>query len=325
MKSRSAFTILRLAASITLLWVVLRYVDLEPVLQAVRRADLRMVLLGIGTFLVSFAVFAKRLQALLRITGQHVPYLRLLGINFVGAFFSLLLPTTVGGDVARVYKLSRRATVGSHGLTCILVDRILGLSTLLLMAIVALVLGRSVVPESELMVVSAIGLGLLVGGLLLLVGLSRIQIRAPDPEAEKPESWRARLQSVQESFLTLTSDPTRLSGAMLLSILGQIISVYSVSVLAEALGIDIPTGLFFIVVPVVWLVVSVPITIGGLGARESAYILLLGRLGIASAPAVALSLLIYSCYLVCGFIGATGMMLGAILGTREHPDPVGHV
>lgn len=323
MRSKAVYTSVRIAISVALLAGVLSFVDIGPVIRAVRRADPALVLLGGGIFLVGFTVFAARLQVLLSITGQQVRYLRLLGINFVGAFFSLLLPTTVGGDIARVYKLSRDTKIGPHGLTSVLVDRVIGLLTLLLMAAVALLAGRSLIPESEFMVATAIGFGLIAFLVVVLFALSRIRFQTPDDGRLEPRGWSARWRSIQESIRILISDPARLTKALLLSLLGQTISVVSVASLARAVNIEVRTEMFFVIVPVVWLVVSVPITIGGLGAREGALVFLLGRLGVDPTAAVALSILIYTCYLICGLVGGTGIVVGLLSRSRGRSQSLG--
>ena len=74
-----------------------------------------------------------------------------------------------------------------------------------------------------------------------------------------------------------------------LSVLNQLLVVLVLLMLAPALGIHLPTFQFIVVLILVFLVASLPISLGGLGAREGAMMALLLPLGVDAAAILALS------------------------------------
>jgi hypothetical protein len=63
-------------------------------------------------------------------------------------------------------------------------------------------------------------------------------------------------------------------------------------------------------IPVVAIAQVLPLSVSGLGLREGALVLLLAPLGVASAQAVALGLLLYSMNLVVSLLGAPAFAVG---------------
>lgn len=61
-------------------------------------------------------------------------------------------------------------------------------------------------------------------------------------------------------------------------------------ILSLAIGLQIPLDYLFLVVPISFLVTMLP-SINGIGFREGAFVVLLGRIAISNAEAISLSFL----------------------------------
>jgi uncharacterized membrane protein YbhN (UPF0104 family) len=81
----------------------------------------------------------------------------------------------------------------------------------------------------------------------------------------------------------------RLGELLLLSIAAQVIVVVAVYVIGRALGMTVSLWYFFVIVPLIGLVESVPVSIYGIGLRDVSYVYLLGLVGVSKPQALSLS------------------------------------
>jgi len=91
-------------------------------------------------------------------------------------------------------------------------------------------------------------------------------------------------------FNSLKAKKGLVAKAFLLSLLTQLLNFTKVIILAYAMGEHIPLLIFFIFLPIVMTVTSLPISISGLGLREGSVVLLFGLIGIKPEVATALAL-----------------------------------
>jgi uncharacterized membrane protein YbhN (UPF0104 family) len=99
---------------------------------------------------------------------------------------------------------------------------------------------------------------------------------------------------------------------LFISFIAQAIEIWSVLLMARALGIQSESVYFFVFIPLIWLVTMLPISLNGLGLREGAFAFFFGQVGMISTEAVALSLLVYSCRLLAGLLGGVVFMQSSI-------------
>ena len=129
--------------------------------------------IALALYLVGVALRAWRWQGLLAVLGQHARLTRLTELYFVGMFFNLVLPTSVGGDAVRVWYLARlergrpapgRATAA---FLSVLAERGSGVVVLAVVACVAALLCPVPLPAWVRLAVLAVGCGLGAGVLTL--------------------------------------------------------------------------------------------------------------------------------------------------------------
>ena len=214
---------------------------------------------------------------------------------FIGMFFGIAIPSTLGIDGTRALYLGRNPPGATRALSTVVGDRVIGLVTLMTVAALALVFG----PSGDLPPFLAAGLGILSSSCLLA------WLAAPTLAARLPEGNRLR-ELIRGDLLPLFRHPKLLGKAFGLSLLVHLLHIAGQKYLTDALGIEVSWGFIAIYHPLIVLATAVPITIGGFGLREAAYALLLPFAGIPLGDAIVLSLLWWS-------IGALGGLLGGIL------------
>jgi glycosyltransferase 2 family protein len=294
---------LRLVLSAALLALLFRLVDGAAL--ATMLASLRpgVLLAGFALFVASIAIGTVRWQMLLRAAGERIGFWRLLGINLVGGFFSMFLPTAVGGDVARMYEVAGDAGARTRSVSTVLFDRAVGLASLVAVGLAAAVVGRRDVGGQAVLVVAAVAAGLAIAGWLFFD--DRLVRRVAGPVFRLPVVRRGAptARELYRSVHDLGRERPLLARTFAVSVAVQMTEIGSAVLIARALGIGVPAAYFFVFMPVVWVVTMVPVSLNGLGVREGAFVFFLQRVGTTSAEAVALSLLVYACRVVTAVAG----------------------
>ena len=317
--NRSFVVAAKLAVSATLLALLVSRTDLSEVWTAVRSADWALLGAAFLLFYVGYSIVASRWRILLAALGAKVPFWFLFRSFMVAVFFNNFLPSTVGGDAMRMYDSWRSGVSKTSAVTVVVVDRYMGLLALLLFALCGLALGaHRGFGESKLGFVVVIGAAAACAGLLVLIFLPRAVVGL---SGEVPAIVPARmvdvLNRIASSLQTFAARRDALSMAMLLSVALQANVIVYHWLVAVAFGLDVSLTAFFLIVPVALVVMMIPISINGIGVRESVFVVLLGTQGVSEAAGLAYAWLVYSFLLMQGLIG------GLVFALRsEQRDPV---
>ena len=102
--------------------------------------------------------------------------------------------------------------------------------------------------------------------------------------------------------------PRLITGLLGLGVLYQVLALLALVLVAWTVGVELSFALAAVVAPIVIMATLMPISVGGLGVREGAFVLLLGEAGIGGAQATVVSLLSAAAVLLAG---AAVMLLAA--------------
>ena len=97
--------------------------------------------------------------------------------------------------------------------------------------------------------------------------------------------------------------------ALLLSFLFQFFSIIYVFFIAKAVGVPVDIVYLFLVVPLITLFLMLPISINGIGLRETAFILFFTSIGISSVSALAVSFLSFVVLIIISAFGGVVFLL----------------
>lgn len=302
-RPRPALRWARVGLGIALLGVLLSRVDFGRL--SVRWSGLLVAGAGAGVVLLLTAqgVSALRWRTLLGPGAVAWPYA--FRLYLIAAFFSLFLPTAVGGDVVRAAAAGKSLGRAGHVIGTVLLDRALGVVALLVFLLVGLgVAGRADLrlgwrpsPQAWLIGLAAAG----------AAGLLAHRFREPLLRRFRP------LAEIGAAATDLARRPRRLAAALALGFGAQAAYVLAWLVLARSLGLGVPASSFLLTVPIVSLSTMIPLTLSGVGVREGAWILLLRPYGVPDADALTLSLVYFGCWML---VAAVGGLLFAWRGTQ---------
>lgn len=297
MKKSRITTLARIAVSAALIVWILRKAPLGEVLEALRSADLRFVLLALALNPLGYWSSVSRWRLLIRSQGGDAPFGFLVRSFLVGVFFNNLLPSTIGGDAVRAYDTSRSGIGRASAVAIVIVDRFIGLLALILFAGVGLLLSGRLTDRVPALYGWVAGGAVVLGWIAALLFLpSR---RAPDLLAR----LGPRFKKVSDALFAFQGKGAVLAKAFGWSLILQTLVVLNGWLLSKALHVPISLPYFFLIVPLAVFVMMIPVSINAIGVRESVWAFFFAAFGVASATAVAVAWLDYGLVLIQALVG----------------------
>lgn len=293
---------LGVAVSAVLLWVAVRGVNLDEVLQQLRQVQLVWLIPVLASIVVRFWLTALRWQLLLRPT-KRIGIHRLFAITLIGFMANNVLPARLG-EFVRAYALGRsEALPASLPFATIVIERIFDGFTLL----VFLVGGLSFLRPTRTLLWAA---GLTCG-LYLVVLASLLAIRTGHGLGlltavldRLPERVGTSARRLLESFragLDVFGDPSAIVGTAMLSIVIWVVNALGVEAMFRAFSLDLPVYACFLVLGVIAVAVALPSAPGYVGPFQAGTVQGLALLGVARETALSLSIV----YHLCNYIPIT--------------------
>jgi len=302
-KGKAARAALCAVISSGLLALLLSRVDRGALAGQLAATDPAGMLLALAVLLAANVTQAARWQAVLRAWEVRVRLPALTRMVLGSQAFLWLLPATLGGDVARWALLSRQQASGAVAAQSVASDRLLGMAGLGLQVLVCLPWIWTSLPS-----------GWLRAGLLLVAPACLLALGAVLAPRWVPARWRGRLG------LQPARRPRWLATAAAMGALHQLVTVAAVVLLGRAAGDATSPVLYAALLPVVWLLSAVPVTVGGTGVREAGFVALFGAAGVPTVTAAAIASLWL--LLLAGQALVGGLVLSA--GRRRRPRRSGH-
>jgi len=288
---------LRLAVGALLLFLILSRVGLPALGQTLVTGVIPGILGAALLLLLGQAVAALRWKVVLGDGSPRWSYL--VRLYLIGGFFSLFLPTMVGGDAVRAIAASRATARPGGTVASVVIDRSLGVLALMIYAIAGMVL----MPDFSIRLLQAAQLHVRGWAVALAAVALLIVVVAGGFLLRRSTRLRDGLRDAGHAARELVNSPRQLLLALTLALVVQGIYLLLWLVLARATALPIPPGTLLLAVPVVTACAMLPITLNGLGVREGAWLLLLSGQGIPPAQIVTFSLLYFLTNLVTGVVG----------------------
>ena len=290
------FTLITIKVVVTLLlfgWVISQ-VDLYTLQQIVSSANIGHLAIATVCHAAAFLLFSIRWWYLYRLQDRKFSYKHTFESYYLGLFCNNILPTGMGGDVVRILRL-HRAGFDSHLLvSSTVLDRIIGLVTIILMGLMALLFIPNLnLSGTTINIIIVFTLVIPIGISFLFSGYSA-KILSVISKRFEHNHIRNYLIKVLTSFHEYRRKRPQLLIALLLSFIAQYLVILSYIFIGASLNIDLPVLIYFSIIPIVFLATSLPVSVGGLGIRESILVYLFTLFGIDTQAAIALSLIYFS-------------------------------
>ena len=268
---------------------------------------------SIVLYVIAALVSFQRWYVLLRAVHVDGRFWRVQKLAFIGLFFSNIIPGMTGGDlvkaimVARDHPEQRPASVLS-----VIVDRVIGLLGLALVAVGALQFqhgrfeGMAFKLNLILAAIAAGGVVLLSKRLRRLLLLDRLMKALPFAEV---------LHKLDRAALLYRAAHWQLIYSVVVSLAVHGMILTAIGILGRAIGITIHFLDFYTLAPLALIAQSLPISPGGIGVGEAAFIYLFAMAGVPGPAAFALSFSYRGVQFVVSLIG------GVLLATQHERPP----
>jgi uncharacterized protein (TIRG00374 family) len=285
---------------ILLIWVMRK--DAVKVIGIIKTSHKDIILLAILINIFLSLVVAYRLKLLMSAQEILLSLKDAVYLTFIGYFFNNFLPTAIGGDIAKAYYASKKTNNKAASYAAVLADRILGLIATLLIALIGILfIGKSLDNKFILWAVPVLFLLVVIVIALLLKKNNRIEEAA----LEKKGVFHIIKYKILKLYMAINlyrNHPVLMIKGIVLSIFLQAGSIFSIYLFILSIGGNMAIFRLFLIIPLVWTVSMIPLSLNGLGVRESGFVILLKGF-IGRDKAITISFLWLGLIMLYSFIG----------------------
>jgi len=272
--SRKLQVLVKVVLTLTAIYFVYTQVPFQDIYQIIQEIHLHHFLGAFAMFNISKVVSAFRLNRFYRETGLHLTERFNLKLYYVGMFYNLFLPGSVGGDGYKVFLLRQQHQIPTRQIaSATLLDRLSGLAVLTLLTLVFVLYSEYVSISPYIQVAAWLGL-------ILVLPLYYLMIR-----------W------VFSRFLPAYMPTTHLSCWV------QVGQVACAVFILQALSVDSHYFGYLTLFMLSSVVAVLPISIGGVGVRELVFLYGVRYLNVEASQAVAFAVLFFAVVAMSSLVG----------------------
>jgi uncharacterized membrane protein YbhN (UPF0104 family) len=297
----------KLSVSLGLFGLLLRSTDLSAFYERLSGAQIEWVVLAFIGYILSQIFSAYKWRVLALPLGFKQPFSSFMAYYFAGMYLNLFAPSTVAGDLGRGALLANgRARLGL-ALHSVVIDRVTGLVMLLWVGVVGVLLTDSrVVPLQWRLSVVATAAGTVIGWRFLPQLLNRF--------FHSDNKARRFLDKLVDAYPDTSGVLAKACG---LSLLFHFFQLGLQIMIAQAIDLEVTVSYLLVCIPLITILSALPISFGGIGVRESGYVMFLALVGVSRERALAFGLL-WSAIVVAA--NATGG-LALLFSPAAQPPP----
>jgi uncharacterized protein (TIRG00374 family) len=300
--------------SVGLIYYLFTLIDLDRLLDQLRKVDFRYLIVALLLLLAQIGISSSKWHLILRSDGVLMRLPFLIKTYMIGNFLSLFLPTSFGGDIYRVLAVRGINRDLAKSTSSVLFDRLTGVLALVSICMIAYL----TLPDQPYEPVVLIAYVLGVAGFLIVSSDTAIRII----NASKISLVR-KIGKILGSFRNYRRDPRTLALVILLSFIFQLNIVIVNKMYTMALGLDIPFSVLLVIIPLIYLTEILPISINGLGVRESAFGFFFVLIGHTVEEGLAVSLLVIGMRYLLGLLGGTLLLLTLVTSRASSTSVAG--
>lgn len=308
-KKSRFFFFLKITVSVLLLVYVIWKSGLDSaagrasLLDTLQQVNLFWLVVSIAVGIILTLISTWKWQVLLRSKGIEVSLARLLLFYFIGRFFNMFLPSSVGGDVMRVWELSRHSGEKYEALASVLVERLSGMATLVLVAAVAVLVHDYQLPVLSAGVLLLTVMNIVIFWLILDQRILPLISRLIKGRLALADRLLAKLSRLQDAVREYKDNKLVLVQVFAISCLFYFMAVVNVWSTALAFSPNVSFSSMLLAVPAILLAMNLPVSIGGIGLLEAAFTFFFPVFGYSAALAVSTALLMRFKNILYGLAG----------------------
>lgn len=278
--------IIKIIITVVLFWGIFSKTDIVKIVETISQISLLSLGLMVGGFWIIQIAIAARWRFILQAQNQHVPLISLIKAVFIGHLFNQGLPSSIGGDLYRIMALHQHHIPLGTSLSSVLFERLIGFLGLGLLCFICTPLEWAAIHNTALFWPVILSLSLFIGitiGLVIVHNFTQRWITFL-PFGKKIQPFIDLVQNIVQYRHYLIP-------AVIISGFISILSILNCLVLLNGLSLELTFSQAYLIFPVVFILSSLPISLGGWGVREGLMMIAFQTFGIAGEIALAFSLL----------------------------------
>ena len=277
--SRHLVTLLKIALAAGLIVWLIQSGRLEPAKVAAAARRWPLLLAIVGVLYIQILMVTWRWNLLLRTQDIRLTYGRTLSLTMIGLASTLFMPGSVGGDLVKGYYVTLDASnKRPQAVMTIFLDRLIGLMGLLTIATAGALLNLAAVRESKMLIAlaTAATVAVLFGAAIFMIGalvaekgsavVARLSQRLPLGGV----LWKC-FQAAREC----RRQPATLAAAFVLTLPIHLLACFAFYLATVAVGYSGDAyGHFLFLVPLGLFATAIPVSPGGIGTGQAAFVAL---------------------------------------------------
>lgn len=319
MKIKSVY--IKLLISVAFILIVCFKVDWSAFSGKLGQIDLFFIILSFAISIFMISISCLKWQILLKLQGKSAGFLFLLKNYYIGYFFSLLLPSNIGGDVARSYYVGKRVGDQYTSAVSVFIERFSGILFLLILVVAAPWIRPDIACTLWMLLPMFAAIIIILLFIFAIVNetlpakLNRVVLRIFQTLTAicdragfavwvrffnrtqehytngyiKSEKFNRKLR---ETIALFKHNGACLTQVIAISVLFYIMTWFNVYVSFKAFNIEVPFLDVAALVPTILFVAMIPISLGSIGLAEGAYFFYFALVDVTSESALIMSLLI---------------------------------
>lgn len=294
---------IRLLIGIAILLFLSNSFNLTDALRAIFNTNLYWIIFSLFIILILRVIVVIRWKIILDYQKLIVPFIELVKINYISSAIGQVLPGGIGGDVLRGYKLNIKYKQLSNTTSSIILDRILGIGSMIIVAFVGSIIADIIGLKLNLSLYLGVILSLLF--LFFVVG-HRININYKYLSKIKSKRILNILKKLEELYYSVTDIKkvkTIFLSVFSISIIVQLLRCLIFYLLFLAFGYSIDFIYLIIAIPITLVLSIIPISIAGLGVREGSLVYFFTSIGIPAEVCIGVGLLFHVLQIVASLPG----------------------
>lgn len=276
--------------AVTGVGLYLAYRQIDPRLLNTNWKDYNLWLFFLAALLSIFSVFftSSRLYIILQ---KKVPFSFILKSDYIASFFNIFLPSTIGGDVVKISKVSSYSGSFRNSTVSVILDRFFGIVSLIILSAVFSIIGVTTgtvnLPSYILyFMIIMLLLVIVLFVLLLKVNLTKFKKKTFELKIFKFRKT-VNVGKWVEAIYEIREIPAKdLISVLLISFGYNLNGALIAYITLKFLGVDISFPYVTLVRSISSILLMLPISISGLGVRDYIYKELYGSA--TSSPQVLL-------------------------------------
>lgn len=297
--SKKVLFLLKILLTLALILFLIKRLKMGEVKHIILQIKLSYLFLAVSFYLCIMVLTAYRWQCLLRIQRLKFGMLELIRLTFIGFFFNNFLPTTVGGDLIKGYLVAQKTKKTAESYVSVVMDRLMGVAGLFVMAFAVIWFIPSLQATNRIILYAVWGGFIIMGVLVVLstIGSKRWRGKLGFLKSIVQKfKIDVQIKKIYHVFAAQKQYKNVLIKTILLSLLVQVCFVAVNCFIVKGLSMhgNVPLVFFFVYIPTIALISSLPITINGIGIRENLYVVFFsGLIGMEVAGSLSIILLLF--------------------------------